>query len=98
MNRNQFAKITAEAYMDQFVNGNGVMNEAIIVYDATEETFGWQSSLTPVYDNEVIVLELHEGMFGSDDMEAELIEDYLIDSASNDIWNEVTYTIQQARM
>lgn len=67
MNRQQFAETVANAYVNQFAtNGSPVMNQRIIVYDRDKETFSSQSSLTPVYDSEVIVMWLEDGMFGSE--------------------------------
>lgn len=101
MNRQQFAECVAQAYVDQFsTDGHRVMNECIIVWDG--DNFGSQSSLTPVFDAEAVVMSLEEGMFGdvdADDPDAEAsIVNYLVDFASNHIWTDVTTAIEDAEL
>lgn len=95
MNRQQFAETCAHAYVAQFSrNGSPVMNQMVIVYDG--RSFGGQSSLTPLDDNEVLVLSLELGMFGDDPDTEESIVAFFVDSASDEIWRAVLNTIEAA--
>lgn len=94
MNRKQFARTVAEAYSEQYHDGSRVMNNPIITWDGEE--FGWQSSLTPLNEDEVQVMEIEDGCFGdipSDRTTKQAysdIYDYLTDSAYDDNWLTVT--------
>lgn len=98
MNREQFATTVAKAYVNQFsTDGHYVMNEVVIIWDGTQ--FSSQSSLTP--NSEILVMSLEEGIFGdisADDPEAEqAIAEYLVDSASDEGWQDVIAIIDQAQ-
>ena len=102
MNRKQFAQTVAQAYMDQYHpqawRRRPVMNNPAIDYDITSDLFGACSTLTPTDDHEVRVLELEDGMFGSDERVTKRdIVAYLLDSASEDIWRDVTQAIEDFR-
>lgn len=99
MNRTQFAATVQAAYKKQFgIDGESspVMNNAIVVYDNESETFSSQSSLTPVYDSEVEVLTITDGMFGSDDeaLTGDAISEFICQV--DDLWNEVLQVIETA--
>jgi len=66
MNIKQYAKITADAYISQYITGEGrVMNDPMICMDA--DGYIWsQSSLTPLGEDEIVLETLSEGMFGND--------------------------------
>lgn len=100
MNRQQFAAIVANAYVNQFsTGGNRVMNQAIITWDGMQ--FSSQSSLTPMGDGEIWVMGLEEGIFGDVDADdadaATAIENFLTDSASDEGWQDVIAIIEQAQ-
>jgi len=102
MNRKQFAQTVAQAYIDQYHwqtwRRRPVMNNPAIDYDITREMFGSCSTLTPTATDEVRVLELEDGMFGSDERVTKRdIVAYLLDSASEDIWRDVTQAIEDFR-
>lgn len=66
--KTEFANVVGAAFAEQFCDGgHRVMNNPIIVYDYSDNSFGSQSSLTPLGDDEIIVLELEDGMFGEYD-------------------------------
>lgn len=102
MNRKQFAETVAQAYVDQYHwqewRRSPVMNNPAIDYDITRERFGSCSTLTPTATDEVRVLELEDGMFGSDAPATKRsIVAYLLDSASDDIWQDVTQAVEDFR-
>ena len=100
MNRKQFAQTVAQAYIDQYHwqtwRRRPVMNNPAIDYDITREMFGSCSTLTPTATDEVRVLELEDGMFGSDgritkrDIVAFLMQD-------NELWREAQQAIEAFR-
>lgn len=99
MDRQQFAETVANAYVEQFsTDGSPVMNECVITFNG--ENFGSQSSLTPVDSDETVVMSLQDGMFGDVDADdpqaAEWITGYLVDSASDEGWQDVIAIIEQA--
>lgn len=63
-NLTDYARTTADAYAGQYLSDHRVMGQPTIVYNRTTCQFGWQSSLTPVGDDEVVVDTLEEGVFG----------------------------------
>ena len=94
MNRKQFAETVAQAYQDQYHwqewRRSPVMNNPAIDYDISTGTFASCSTLTPVCDDEVRVLELEDGMFGSHDRIAKRdILSFIMDDAGDDLWTEV---------
>lgn len=102
MDRKQFAETVAQAYVDQYHwqewRRNRVMNNPAIDYDIASETFGSCSTLTPTSDTEARVLELSDGMFGSYEKTTKRdIISYLVDSASDDLWNDVINQIADFR-
>jgi len=64
MKHSQLAETVADAYFSQYVNDDGVMNDPIIVFDTDTNRFSWQSSLTPLQDDEIQVDILAHGGFG----------------------------------
>jgi len=102
MNRKQFAETVAQAYVDQYHwqtwRRNQVMNNPAVDYDMARETFRSCSTLTPTGSNEVRVLELSDGMFGSYEKTTKRdIISYLVDGASDDLWNDVVNQIADFR-
>lgn len=63
----RFAEVTADAYVSHYTEGNRVMGDPVITYDNLTDRFGWQSSLTPLMDDEEIVFYLEDGIFGEDE-------------------------------
>ena len=99
--RNDFANKTADAYVRQFgIDSSPVMNQMVITWDGYEFLAGSSLSVT---DSEVVVLELEDGMFGSegldtDEIALESIYDHLTDkgnNASDELWREVLDIIEQ---
>jgi len=101
--RGDFAAITAHAYADQYHPDeryrHRVMNEPIITY-APRYGFGSQSSLTPIAEDEVVVMTLEQGIFGDPPARGlrRSIESYLRDSASDDLWEQVLDNIDEANL
>jgi hypothetical protein len=98
--RKQFAETVAQAYQDQYHwqqwRRRPVMNAPAIDYDADRQTFTSCSTLTPTNSHEVRVLELEDGMFGSDmRITKRDIVQYLMDSASDDLWLNVAEQIAE---
>lgn len=98
--RRDFAAITAQAYADQFhpndLYRRRVRNEPIITYEP-HYGFGSQSSLTPVAEDEVVVMTLEQGIFGDPPGRGlrRSIESYLRDSASDYLWEQVLDNIDE---
>lgn len=101
MNRKQLAETVAEAYLDQFVRDERVMNDVIIVYDVDTEQFSSQSSLTPLQDGEIQVDTLVDGGFGdwdiddeytADDAEADMVR--WLAEENDDYWNSIVEAIE----
>lgn len=84
-----FSKTCADAYVNQYVDPDGrkVMNNPVVYYNRTTESFGWCSSLTPLSEDEVWVETLELGIYGvtADDPEIarEDVQSY--------VFNEVDY-------
>jgi hypothetical protein len=92
-NRKQFASVVADAFFSQYgpaERRSAVMNNPVIVYDTDDNSFGWCSSLTPLDENEICVLELSDDMFGvsSDDITERELATYLAKDADT-MWSEV---------
>jgi len=92
--RENFADITATAYVQQFVDDHRVMNQMVITWNGEEFLKGSSLSVT---DGEVVVLELEDGIFGSEGLDTaevahESIYGYLTDEGNNgsdDLWRDV---------
>lgn len=99
MNRKQFAECVAQAYMDQYHHQEWrrdmVMNEPVIDYDTDNEMFSSCSSLTPPTDTELRVLELSDGMFGSENVTKAGLKFYLMHD--DELWNQVVRDIEEWR-
>lgn len=99
MNRKQFAECVAQAYMDQYHHQewrrDPVMNNPAIDYDFDRETFGSCSSLTPPTDAELRVLDLEDGIFGSENTTKAGLKYYLMHD--DELWNQVVRDIEECR-
>lgn len=98
MNRKQFAETVAQAYMDQYHHQewrrSPVMNNPVIDFDPDDGQFSSCSSLTPQGDD-FRVLELSDGMFGSDENPTKAGIVYFL-MHDDGIWNEVVDAIADA--
>lgn len=63
---NKFALACADAYVNQYVLDNPVMNNPVVIYDKTDDRFFYQSSLTPIAEDQIVVLEIEEGIWGEE--------------------------------
>lgn len=100
MNRKQFAKAVASAYMDQWHpqewRRDKVMNSPVIDYNTEGGTFSHCSSLTPAGDD-VRVMELEDGMFGSERPTRKGIEQYIMGRDFDPAWDEIVDQINEAK-
>ena len=62
-----FASAVADAYVNQYIEGDPVMGTPIVYYNRTTGGFGWCSSLTPLNDDEIKCGTVEEGMYGDTD-------------------------------
>lgn len=98
-NRRRFAFVVAAAYSDQYHPlsryRSRVMGEADVIYNRTAGDFYYQSSLTPLEDDEVAVLTIEEGMFGDPGTRQvrRQIESYVLER--DDLWQDVLDRIRQ---
>ena len=97
MYRKQLAKTVANAYFSQYVDGNEVMNDPIIVFDSNTRQFEWQSSLTPLQDSEIQVDTLADGMFGdTKDFSEENLAEWLTEE-NDDYWLSIVEIVEQKK-
>ena len=92
MDRNQFAETAAKAYIEQFITGDKVMNDVVVVYDTTCQKFYSQSSLVPRHEDEILVLILKEGMFGDDEVGEDDLVRHLAEA--DDIWGVIVARVK----
>ena len=95
MNRTQLAGIVSDAYFSQYINDNGVANDPIIVYDKNTKLFSWQSSLTPLQDDDTLVDTLTDGMFGDPEADGVSQGDLArwLAEENDDYWDAITEAI-----
>jgi len=60
----EFAKVVADAYVNQYHGGSRVMGTPIVYYNTETGEFGWCSSLTPLSDDEILIERVEEGNYG----------------------------------
>lgn len=88
MNQKTFATVAADAVM----NGHTVMNDAVVIYDPDTDTFDWQSSLIPLQDGQIIVLNVTQSGYDPADGDADDWETFF---ASPDYdWSELVWQIE----
>lgn len=94
MDKKQFAETVAEGVF-RFRG----MNQCWLGYNVDKELFFFQSSLTPVYDNEIIVdRDCSADSFGidTDTISEEELEDSILDGCWDEYWHDVIDKIEYA--
>jgi hypothetical protein len=97
-NEQELRKDWAAATADAIFNAN-VMNQCWLVYDLKNRCFSYQSSLTPLCDDEVLVDDdCSEDSYGIDISESteEYVAQWLADDGCEDFWIRVVETIEDA--
>lgn len=91
----KFAEAAADAYINQYIIGQGVMGQPVVYYNRTNKTYGWCSKMTPLSEDEVAVEWLEEGIYGEtgDDpsLARQLIVDYLVSETDwRDLFDKIS--------
>lgn len=98
-NRRAYASTVAAAYANQYHPDRRfrcrVMGDAVVIYNHAENEFYYQSSLTPLEDDEVAIETIEEGVFGDTGTRQvrRQIESYVLER--DDLWQDVLDRIRQ---
>jgi len=98
-NRRDYASTVAAAYANQCHPDrrfrSQVMGDAVVIYNHAQNEFYYQSSLTPLDDDEVKVHTIEEGQFGDPGTRQvrRQIENYVLER--DDLWQDVLDRIRQ---